>query len=253
MPRSSPIAPTTTSPELRPMRTEKLSPCSRRSSRGVRAKLLLQMQGRVAGALGVILVRDRRAEQRHDAVAGVLVDGALEAVHALGEDREEAIHDLVPLLRVELLGELHRALHVGEEHGHLLALAFRRRWPARIFSARCSGTSGRRSATPGPRARCSSLAARVAEALIAGVGCTAARAPARDEQRRGTVPAETGIRRIGATAGGTVHGLGAGPGAASCASLLPPPVLRKPSRRRPSARRRSRRPRSAGRRCPSCR
>ena len=40
------------------------------------------------------------------------------------EDAEEALHDLRPLLGVELLGQLHRALHVGEEHGHLLALAF---------------------------------------------------------------------------------------------------------------------------------
>ena len=37
---------------------------------------------------------------------------------------EEAVHDLVPLFGVELLGEIHRALHVGEEHGDLLALAF---------------------------------------------------------------------------------------------------------------------------------
>ena len=51
-------------------------------------------------------------------------DGALEAVHALGEDREEAIEDRVPRFRVELLGQLHRALHVGEQHGDLLALAF---------------------------------------------------------------------------------------------------------------------------------
>ena len=72
----------------------------------------------------MILVRDRRAEERHDAVAGELVDEALEALDALGEDREEALHDAAPLLRVELLGELHRALHVGEEHRHLLALAF---------------------------------------------------------------------------------------------------------------------------------
>ena len=30
----------------------------------------------------------------------------------------------MPLLGVDLLGEIHRALHVGEEDGHLLALAF---------------------------------------------------------------------------------------------------------------------------------
>ena len=43
----------------------------------------------------------------HDAVAGVLVHRALEAVHTVGEDGEEAIEDRVPLFRVELLGELH--------------------------------------------------------------------------------------------------------------------------------------------------
>ena len=37
---------------------------------------------------------------------------------------EESIEDRVPLLRVELLRQLHRALHVGEQHGDLLALAF---------------------------------------------------------------------------------------------------------------------------------
>jgi len=41
---------------------------------------------------------------------------------ALGKDLEEAIHDAVPVLGVELLGELHRPLHIGEEHGDLLAL-----------------------------------------------------------------------------------------------------------------------------------
>jgi hypothetical protein len=77
----------------------------------------------VAGALRVVLVRDRRAEEGHDAVAGVLVDRALEAMDPLGEELEEAVHDPVPCLGVELLGEAHRALHVGEEHGHVLALA----------------------------------------------------------------------------------------------------------------------------------
>ena len=43
---------------------------------------------------------------------------------AVGEDREEAIHDPMPLLGVDLLGEIHRPLHVGEKHRHLLALAF---------------------------------------------------------------------------------------------------------------------------------
>jgi len=45
-----------------------------------------QRQCRVARPLRMILMRDRRAEERHDAVAGVVADGALEAMHAVGED-----------------------------------------------------------------------------------------------------------------------------------------------------------------------
>jgi hypothetical protein len=65
---------------------------------------------------------DRGAEDRHDPVAGELVDGALEAGHRLRQQREEALHDLAPLLRVLLLGEVHRAADVGEQNRHLLAL-----------------------------------------------------------------------------------------------------------------------------------
>jgi hypothetical protein len=39
----------------------------------------------------VILVRDRRPEQRHDPVPGVLIDGPLEAVDALREDVKELV------------------------------------------------------------------------------------------------------------------------------------------------------------------
>ena len=121
------------------MRTEKLSPRVLFSVLGVAAKLVPQVQGRVAGPPGVIFVRDRCAKQRHDPVAGVLVDRALEAVNAVGEDLEEAIHDPVPLLGIDLLGEIHRALHVGEEDGDLLALAFERASRGEDFSARCFG------------------------------------------------------------------------------------------------------------------
>jgi hypothetical protein len=91
---------------------------------GVVAEGVAQVKCGPARALGVVLVGDRGAEERHDAVAGVLVYRALEAVHALGEEGEKAVHDPVPLFGVELLGKLHRALHVGEEDRHLLALAF---------------------------------------------------------------------------------------------------------------------------------
>ena len=59
-----------------------------------------------------------------DPIARVLVDRTFEAVHAICEDLEEALEYAVPLFGVELLGQIHRPLHVGEEHRHLLALAF---------------------------------------------------------------------------------------------------------------------------------
>src|SRR5437870_11286843 len=90
----------------------------------VAADLLDETERRVAGPARVVLVRDRRAEERHYAVAGELGDGALEAMHALGEEGSEALHDVVEHFRIGLLGEVHRSLHVGEEDRHLLAFAF---------------------------------------------------------------------------------------------------------------------------------
>ena len=75
---------------------------------------------------GVNAARDRGAEERHDTVARVLVHRALEAMHPVGEKLKEAVHDPVPRLGVELLGEVHRALHVGEEDSNLLAFALER-------------------------------------------------------------------------------------------------------------------------------
>jgi hypothetical protein len=90
----------------------------------VSAQALAQMEDGEAAAFRVILVRDRRAEEGHDSIPGVLVHRPLEAVDTFGEDREEPIHDFVPLFGIDLLRELHRALHVGEQDGHLLPLAF---------------------------------------------------------------------------------------------------------------------------------
>ena len=68
--------------------------------------------------------RARSERREYDPVSGVLIDRAFEAVHAVGQNLEEAVEDLVPLFGIELLGQIHRPLHVGEEHGDLLALAF---------------------------------------------------------------------------------------------------------------------------------
>ena len=85
---------------------------------------LLHPQRRVARPHGVVLVGERRAEERHDPVAHHLVDGALVAVDGLHHPFEHRVEELARLLGVAVGEQLHRALEVGEEHGDLLALAF---------------------------------------------------------------------------------------------------------------------------------
>ncbi len=52
-----------------------------------------------------------------------LVDGALVAVDRLHHPLEHGIEELARLLGIAVGEQLHGALEVGEEHGHLLALA----------------------------------------------------------------------------------------------------------------------------------
>src|SRR5262245_20765316 len=81
------------------------------------------MQSGVTRPLRAVFTCIRRAEERHYSIAGVLIHCALEAVNAVGEEAEEAVHDPMPLLWIQLRGDLDRPLHVGEEHRHLFALA----------------------------------------------------------------------------------------------------------------------------------
>ena len=147
MRRSSPIRPTTTSPEFRPIRTANSRPALAPHVFGERTELARQIERGRAGALGVVFVGDRGAEERHDAIAGVLVDGSLVSVHAVREDPEQAIEQAMPFLGIDALRELHRAHDVGEEHGDQLALAperaLRRPESSRRDAAACrSGARG---------------------------------------------------------------------------------------------------------------
>jgi hypothetical protein len=87
---------------------------------------ILDAESGVHGALGAILVRDRRAEQRHDAVAAVLVDGALEAMHLGRDGLKAAIDDPVHFFGIHPLRERGEAGDVGEQDGDLPPLAFQR-------------------------------------------------------------------------------------------------------------------------------
>ncbi len=152
----------------------------------------------------MVLVRDRRAEQRHDAVAGELVDRALEAVDALAEDREEALHDLAPLLGVAALGEVHRAHHVGEQHRHVLALPFQHAAGADL-PGELLGDVGVERGDRGPGAGrcrpacsgCQLVPAAVAESLTRRVGRGAARADEWCVERRSAGAAESRPLGIG--------------------------------------------------------
>ena len=90
----------------------------------VATKRRLHVEGRVAGAHRVVLVSQRGAEQRHDPVAHHLIDRAFVAVDGLHHVLEHGIENPTRFLGVALGQELHRALQIGEQHRHLLALAF---------------------------------------------------------------------------------------------------------------------------------
>jgi hypothetical protein len=71
----------------------------------------------------VVLVRDRRSEERHDPVAHDLVHRALVAMDGVHHELEDRVEQLARLLGVPVGDQLHRALEVGEEHGDLFPLA----------------------------------------------------------------------------------------------------------------------------------
>src|SRR5207245_501281 len=85
---------------------------------------LLHPERGVTRAHGVIFLGEGRAEQCHDAVAHHLVHRTLVAVDRLHHPFEHRVEDLACFLRVAIREQLHRALQVGEEDGHLFALAF---------------------------------------------------------------------------------------------------------------------------------
>jgi len=91
---------------------------------GVAPHRLLHPQGRITRANGVVLMRERRAEERHDPVAHHLVDGPLVVVHGLHHTFEHGIEELPGFLGVAVGQQLHRSLEVGEEDRDLFALAF---------------------------------------------------------------------------------------------------------------------------------
>jgi hypothetical protein len=93
--------------------------------RGIVADGVLHVQGGIARPHGMIFMGERRAEQGHDAVAHHLVDDPLVAVHRRHHALQHRVEELPRLLGVAVGQQLHRALQIGEEDCHVLALAFK--------------------------------------------------------------------------------------------------------------------------------
>ena len=90
-----------------------------------RANIVLYVQGRVGGAHRVVLVRDRRTEQGHDAVALHSVDGTFVAADRIDHRIERRTQPQLRFFRVEILDQIRRTLDVSEQNRDLLALAFK--------------------------------------------------------------------------------------------------------------------------------
>ena len=80
-------------------------------------------QRRIERALGVIFMRDRRSEQCENAVTGRLHDVTAVAMDRFHHELECGIDHGARLFGVEVFHQFHRALDIGEQRGHCLALS----------------------------------------------------------------------------------------------------------------------------------
>ena len=88
-----------------------------------REHLRLHAQGRVAGPHRVVLVGERRTEERHDALPHHLVDRAFVAMHRFHHQLAHLVDDRADLLGIAVADRLDHPVDAREEHGDLLALA----------------------------------------------------------------------------------------------------------------------------------
>jgi hypothetical protein len=100
---------------------------------GVATQFLLHRQRRMKCALRMVLVRDRRAEQSEDAVAGRLRYVTAIAMHRLHHKVQHRIDDRARLLGIQIAHQLGRALDIGEQRRDGLALAFYQRRSIQLF------------------------------------------------------------------------------------------------------------------------
>ena len=153
--RHAPTRPTAVSPVLMPTRRLKSEmPQAASTSRAYSRDDVDDRERRPGGALGVVLVRGRDAEERGDAVAHVRLHGAAEPLDRARHAADALADDDLHLVRGEALAERRRADDVGEERGDrpqlVLGGGLRSR---RGGGARGSGATGGRASPRRRRAR----------------------------------------------------------------------------------------------------
>ena len=105
-------APTSTSPVFTPIRIRTFAPVSAACSGGCAASA-----ARADGALRIVLVGDRRAEDGHDLVPDDLVDAASVRADVGRETVEAAVEEVLHVLGIAVLGQRCEADDVGEQDG----------------------------------------------------------------------------------------------------------------------------------------
>jgi hypothetical protein len=167
---------------------------------------LLHPQRRIARPHGVILVRERRAKQRHDPIAHHLVHRALVAVNGLHHAFQHGVKEFTGLLGIAVGEQLHRALQIGEEDRDLLALAFQGRLGRQDLLGEVLGGVGLRRVEPRGDARSGSRDSLTALPAELGAGTIRFAAPRADSFEAGAAfVAESSVSGVLVLAPRTPH------------------------------------------------
>jgi len=118
------MARTTTSPELMP--NPNVEAVVFTQALGITPRRSLHSQGRITSPDCMVLVRQGRTEQSHDAIAHHLIDCALIPMHRLHHDFEDGIEDLSRFFRIAIRQQFHGTLEIGKEHRDQFAVTLKR-------------------------------------------------------------------------------------------------------------------------------
>ena len=193
--RSTPMARTTTSPELSPTRI--WTGHSVRAEDRLRVLLhrLLHPERGIAGPHRVVLVGDGRPEKRHDAVAHHLVHGAVVVMDGVHHQLRTGSRSLRASSGSRSASNSIDPFEVGEEHRDLLAFPFQRRFRRQdAFGEMLRRVLLRRSTFRGRRSSGQARATFATELLAGRVASAALRA--QESETTSALAAELHLGRV---------------------------------------------------------